>query len=168
MKKYISLVLVMVLLFSSTITASATSNSNTITIQPRWSYLDTVSAYININALGIATCEGRATSRDALTVETVVRLLQPVSVSCCKRTTVSTATSRDALTVETVVRLQQLTDTGWSTIKTWSSTSVGSASVSKTYAVYAGYTYRTSVTGYVYDSNGNIIETGSASDTFYY
>lgn len=137
MKKYISLVLVMVLLFSSTITASATSNSNTITIQPRWSYLDTVSAYININALGIATCEGRATSRDALTVETVVRL-------------------------------QQLTDTGWSTIKTWSSTSVGSASVSKTYAVYAGYTYRTSVTGYVYDSNGNIIETGSASDTFYY
>ena len=97
----------------------------------------TVTAYLDINLLGVATCEG-------------------------------SATARALVDVKVTVRLQQLTDTGWSTIKTWSATNEGCSSASGKYAVYSGYTYRTTVSAYVYDEDGNIIETGSASDTFEY
>lgn len=74
----------------------------------------------------------------------------------------------ESMDVKVLVRLQQLTDSGWSTIKTWSVTGVGAARASGVYAVHSGYTYRVSVTGYVYDDNGNLLEAGSTSDTFVY
>lgn len=123
------------MIITMTIPASATTAESTI--QPRWTYLDTVYAYLNINWLGIASCEG-------------------------------SATAGSLVTVEVTVRLQQLKDTGWATIKTWSATDTQSAVASGSYAVQKGYTYRVSVTGYVYDSNGNLVETGSATDTFVY
>ena len=138
MKKVITILLVAILLVSVVTPVHAVSNVEAETaIQPRWTYLNTVSAYLSINALGIATCEGSA-------IATVVQ------------------------DVKVVVRLQQLTDTGWSTIKSWSATNAGASSAEGKYAVYKGYTYRTTVAAYVYDDSGNIIETGSASDTFVY
>lgn len=135
MKRFLSLILIAMVIFSMAVPASAAVADNMV--QPRWSYLNSVTAYLNINFLGIATCEG-------------------------------TATARVGETVEVTVRLQQLKDTGWATIKTWTSTGTGTAAASGNYAVYSGYTYRTSVTGYVYDSDGNLLETGTATDTFEY
>lgn len=138
MKKLISLFLIAFLLISTVSPVYAAPPAETeSTIQPRWSYLDTVTAYLDINILGVATCEG-------------------------------SATARALVDVKVTVRLQQLTDTGWSTIKTWSATNEGCSSASGKYAVYSGYTYRTTVSAYVYDEDGNIIETGSASDTVEY
>ena len=138
MKRAISILLVAIIMFSAASPVYAVSPAESeSSIQPRWTYLNTVSAYLNINVLGIATCEGSA----------IANVVQDVEV---------------------IVRLQQLTDTGWSTIKSWSATNAGASSAEGKYAVYKGYTYRTTVAAYVYDNNGNIIETGSASDTFVY
>lgn len=131
MKKVISLLIVIGILCGMVVSVSAS------TVQPRWTYLDAVYANLDINWLGVATCEGGAAANDTVTVKVVVRL-------------------------------QQLKDTGWSTITSWSSTGTLSATSSGSYAVYSGYTYRVSVTGHVYDSNGTLIETGSATDTFVY
>ena len=64
--------------------------------------------------------------------------------------------------VKVIVRLQQFKNGYWTTLKSWSATGTMSAICSKQYAVYDGYRYRVSVTGYVYDSNGTILETASA------
>ena len=106
-------------------------------IQPRWSYLNAVSAHLDINWLGVATCEGRATAKNLVTVKVIVQL-------------------------------QQFSETGWITINSWTSTGTQTAYASGSYAVYSGYTYLVSVTGYIYDSNGNLIETGNATETFVY
>ena len=132
MKRAFAILIVIGILSAIAVPVAASSNENII--QPRWSYLDSVHAYLDINWLGVATCEG-------------------------------SATARSLVEVETIVRLQQQTDTGWSTIKTWSSTGTASASAGGKYAVARGYDYRVTVSGYVYDDNGNIVETGSSSDS---
>lgn len=136
MKRIVSLLIVIAIM--SIMVVPATAASSEPVVQPRWSYLDTVTAYLDINETwGMTTCEGRATAGEYVTVKVIVRL-------------------------------QQLTDTGWSTLKSWSSTGLVTAAASGNYAVYSGYTYRVSVTGYVYDDDGNIVETGSATDTYIY
>lgn len=138
MKKVFSLLLATLLLLSSAFPVNAVEpEQSVITVQPRWTYLYSVTASLDINLLGVATCRG----------------------------TTACGSVRD---VEIIVRLQQETATGWSTLKTWTDTGSGSAIASGSYAVARGYTYRTVSSVYVYDDNGNIIETGSASDTFYY
>ena len=135
MKKIVSLALVTVLLFMMVVPASAANADNTV--QPRWTYLNIIDAGLDINWLGIATCEGNVLAYGNTTVKVVVRL-------------------------------QQQTDSGWSTLKTWSDTDTGSAYASGIYAVHSGYTYRVSVIAYAYDANGNLLETGSTSDTLVY
>lgn len=135
MKRVTSLLIIIVILCVMVLPVSATSVDNTV--QPRWTYLDSVYAYLDINWLGVASCEGRATAGDFVAVKVVVRL-------------------------------QQLKDTGWATIKSWTATDTQTVGASGSYAVYSGYTYRVSVTGYVYDSNGNLVEAGTATDTFVY
>lgn len=57
------------------------------------------------------------------------------------------------------VRLQRNDDGQWNTIKTWrGSNSGGCSSAGGTKTVASGYTYRTFVTGYVYNSDGVVIE----------
>ena len=135
MRRITALLIIVTILCAIAAPASATTIDNIV--QPRWTYLNSVYAYLDINWLGVATCEGRATARDFVNVEVVVRL-------------------------------QQLKDTGWATIKSWTSTGTLTASASGSYAVYKGYTYRVSVTGYVYDASGKLVETGTATDTFVY
>lgn len=131
MKRVTCYLLVCILLCSMVIPAAAEES----TIQPRWSYLDAVSAVLDINWLGVASCSGQAVARKAVDIEVVVNL-------------------------------QQQTNTGWTTLRTWSSTGSVTALASGQYAVYRGYTYRVNTIAYVYDSNGNIIETGMATDTY--
>lgn len=132
MKKALAIIFTVVILCSITIPAAAVESDNTI--QPRWSYLDAVYAYLDINWLGVATCEG-------------------------------SAVAHSTVQVKTVVRLQQKLDSGWYTVETWSDTGTGAAGASGKIAVARGYDYRVTVSAYVYDDNGNIVETGSSSDS---
>lgn len=130
MKRLFCIFLVLVMLSLMILPAAATE----VTIQPRWTYLDTVSAALDINWLGVASCSGQGFVRSSNKIEVVVIL-------------------------------QQYSNTGWVTLKSWSSTGTTSALASGQYAVAHGYTYRVNVFAYVYDSDGNIIESGSSSQS---
>ena len=74
MKRTTALLLIVGLLCAMATPVGATTNENTI--QPRWAYLNTVVASLDINWLGVATCEGTAVVRGSMDVKTVVRLQQ--------------------------------------------------------------------------------------------
>lgn len=132
MRRLAALLMVIGILCTMIVPVAAASNENTV--QPRWTYLNSVYAYLDINWLGVATCEGAAVIRSSMEVKTVVRL-------------------------------QQKLDSGWYTVKSWSDTGTCTAGASGSYAVARGYDYRVTVSAYVYDDNGNIVETGSSSDS---
>jgi outer membrane lipoprotein-sorting protein len=69
MKRIIALLLAAILLFTSVCTASAAEIEAASDVQSRWSYLETISAYLNINALGVATCSGFGTARSLVNVK---------------------------------------------------------------------------------------------------
>ena len=75
-------------------------------------------------------------------------------------------TAYENVPVEIIMHLKQLKNGSWGTLKTWSITGTCALNIEKQYAVEHGYTYKVVVTGYVYDSNGNILETASASKSF--
>lgn len=58
------------------------------------------------------------------------------------------------------ITINQISHDGqWNMIKTWTgSSSAGYSSAGGTKTVASGYTYRTFVTGYVYNSDGVVIE----------
>lgn len=64
--------------------------------------------------------------------------------------------------VSVTMKLQMKIDDDWSTLETWRAYGNWSATCDTQYVVYSGYEYRVFVLGYVYDNNGNIIESGSA------
>lgn len=77
-------------------------------------------------------------------------------------------TAYENVPIEIMMHLQQNKNGSWGTLRTWSIVGTGALSSEKQYAVERGYTYRVVVTGYVYDANGNILETASASKSFVY
>lgn len=70
--------------------------------------------------------------------------------------------------VSVTMNLQRLSNGFWETLYTWSDSGTWSVTCDGYYAVYSGYSYRVIVQGYVYDSAGNIIESGSAVQVRYY
>lgn len=107
-------------------------------IQPRFNYINTVYAELSIDEL--------------------------IGVATCS----GVMSSRYAKPVKIIVRLQQYRDGSWVTLRTWSATGTIGASYNGQYAVSSGYTYRASVTAYVYDADGGILETATATDSYYY
>ena len=130
MRRLFCFILVLLMLFTMVLPTAASQ----ATVQPRWIYLDFISASLDINALGVASCRGQA------------------AVSSTNR-------------IAVYVTLQQNTSSGWVTIRSWSATAIGAAQASGQYAVARGYTYRVNTVVYVYDGRGNVIETGSTSQT---
>ena len=78
-------------------------------------------------------------------------------------TCVGEVRAREMVQLKVVVQLQRLEDGMWNTLYTWSNTGTLFASKSGNYAIARGYTYRAKVTGFGYDADGNIIESGSAT-----
>ena len=65
----------------------------------------------------------------------------------------------DAMETMVQVRLQQQINGEWKTIQTWTGhRSAGTSDAGGTKSVDYGYNYRTYVKGYVYDGNGNLLE----------
>lgn len=57
-------------------------------------------------------------------------------------TCTGTVTAKNTYPVEVFVQLQILENGSWRTLKSWTNTGTLSASVTKNYAVYSGYTYQ--------------------------
>lgn len=83
-------------------------------------------------------------------------------------TCTGTVTAKNTYPVKVYAQLQILENGSWRTLKSWTNTGTLSASVSNSYAVYSGYTYRVYVIGYVYDDSGNIVDSGSEYHSVYY
>lgn len=74
-------------------------------------------------------------------------------------------TAKNLYPVEVEVYLQVYRNNRWDTLKTWTGTGTMNCSISNQYAIARGYTYRVYVIGYVYNSNGAIVESGSTAHT---
>lgn len=70
--------------------------------------------------------------------------------------------AKKILPVKVTVNLQVYKDGYWQTLKTWSETGTATANTSFSYAIASGYKYRTYTIGYVYNSEGVILESASA------
>ena len=135
MKRITAFLFSAVLIISLALPASAAVKE---TVQPRYTYINSVYASLSINeATGVTTCTGRVTAKNTY----------PVEVD---------------------VYLQQDMGSYWKTVKSWSATGNWSTSLTGNHAVYDGYTYRVYVVGYVYDSNGNLLESASGTHTVAY
>lgn len=77
MKKVFSLLLATLLLLSSSFPVNAIAPElSVVSVQPRWTYLHTVTASLEINLLGVAKCKGTAVSGSVKDVKITVRLQQ--------------------------------------------------------------------------------------------
>lgn len=129
MKKLTAILLVTITIFSMVSPVAAT-------VTPRYTYTETVSAYIDIDTTsGVAHCRGDCVAYDAVKVEVKVYL---------QRYNESTSS--------------------WDTLKTWVAENTGIAAVDAYYSISSGYKYRVRTVGYVYNSDGTLVETVSASD----
>ena len=138
MKRIVSLLLAIVLSLSFTISATATQLNQT-PIMPRYTYIaSTVVDLIIDESTNVTTNDAYFLTYDKN---------QEVQVVC---------------------KLQRYNNSKWNTVKTWTASGYGYAGVYKDWAVPSGYTYRTYATFYVYDSNGNVIESVSRSDSQYF
>jgi len=107
-------------------------------ISPQYNYIDAYSVNLTIN--------------------------QSSGIASCSATCYTSSSK----TVEIEYNLQRYMGSYWATVKTWTSSGTSYASLSKSWAVYSGYTYRGKATYRVYDSSGNLLETGSATKTYSY
>lgn len=63
--------------------------------------------------------------------------------------------------VDVKVKLQQFKDSKWVTLYTWEDEGISLATIDGSRAIAKGYSYRTYVTGSVYDANGKCLESVS-------
>lgn len=140
MKKTFVLVIVLTIILSFGTHSLATINEMpTNNIVPMYTNIANFGAALEIDSLGIATCEGILTHR-------------LYDGSC-----------------ELTMKLQKLgTDKSWNTIATWSAEGTTKCSDYQYKAVSRG-TYRVAVTAKVYNSSGSLVETQSVysiTDTY--
>lgn len=93
------------------------------------------------------------------TIYAYLKIDEDTGIATC----VGEVRARDMLPVEVLVQLQQLKDGTWTTLYSWANTGTCIASEAGSYAIAKGYTYRAKVIGFAYDTDGNIIESGSAT-----
>ncbi len=95
-------------------------------------------------------------------INTIYSLLK-IDESSGIATCVGEARAKEMVPVEVMVQLQQLDNGTWNTLQTWFGTGTYYASAAGSYCVPKGYTYRTKTIAFVYDNDGNIVESGSGS-----
>lgn len=89
----------------------------------------------------------------------LLKIDEGVGIATC----VGEMQAKEMVPVKVVVQLQRLESGTWNTLQTWSNTGTFYATKAGSYAIAKGYTYRTKTIAFVYDTNGNIIESGSAT-----
>ena len=125
--RVLALLVAIALLICSTVYAS----EDTI-LQPRYSYISSLTAKLSINTTtGVTYCYGKVQASSFLPVKILFSLQKKIGNS-------------------------------WYTVKSWMETANTSATVSQYYCVNSGYEYRVEVVGFIYDSNNALLETGTA------
>jgi hypothetical protein len=133
MKKIIGLIIVMSILLTFEMQAYAADEKPAGEISPMYINLMSLSSHLDIDKLGIAGC--------------TANLTQSLSDGSCKL----------------IMNLQKLdSDEKWSTIATWTKEGVMKCANVQYRAVSRGK-FRLSVTGEIYDNNGNFIESGTVN-----
>lgn len=69
--------------------------------------------------------------------------------------------------IQIICELQRYNNSKWNTLKTWTTSGMRDVSLTKSWAVAKGYTYRAYVTFCIYDSNGFLLESASGSKSAY-
>lgn len=97
-------------------------------------------------------------------------LTSSITISDGKAHSTGSMRPRSSHQTSITVKLQQKVDGKWKTLQSWTgSSSSGVCSAGGSKSVEKGYSHRTYVTGRVYDSRGNCLETASkASSSKYY
>lgn len=72
------------------------------------------------------------------------------------------------VTIKIVGTLQQYINGGWSSISSWTSIGTSFITLDKARSVYSGYQYRFYARFYIYDSNGNFLESDFQAKTYDY
>lgn len=144
MKKIISLGILILMAVLCSVPVSATCETTAANpnglITPKLTYISLLTAELSINSSGKATCKGQASAYDS--------------------------THTTMLTVQ----LQKSNGSSWSTIKSWTASSTGTAvaTVDQDYYVVHG-TYRVCATARVYNYSGDLLESKSVySNTVVY
>lgn len=95
-------------------------------------------------------------------INSIYSLLQ-IDESAGIATCVGEMQAKEMVPVEVVVQLQRLENGVWNTLQSWSNTGTFYATKAGSYAIARGYTYRTKTIAFVYDNDGNIVESGSGT-----
>ncbi len=130
MKKLFSAALLVIMALFLPLSAYAANANTDKPMSPRFSYILSMSAGLEINSAGKAVCGGTVTP------------------------------SSNTYTSDLTVSLQQKTGTGWSTIKSWTDSGEGYLGVNLEghwYVVHG--TYRVCSTAKIYSSSGTLLET---------
>lgn len=130
MKKIISAALIVIMVFSLALSSYAANANTDKKMSPKFSYILSMSAGLEINSAGKAGCAGTVTP------------------------------SSNTYTSDLTVSLQQNTGTGWSTIKSWTDSGVGYVGVTlEGYWYVVHGTYRVCSTARIYSASGILLET---------
>lgn len=120
---------ILVVCILATVAFSAMAAEEAPTATPRYSHISLLTGSISINGSGTATCNAQGKAQSAS---------YKVQLNC---------------------QLQGYTGSYWSLIKSWSTISTSSASISKTQATSSSYSsYRLQITCKVYDSSSVLLE----------
>lgn len=136
MKRFICMGLIIFMAVFSAAPAYAAEGTKNLgtqgSIAPLFTYIWTLDAGLSINSSGKATCVGNVTIYNS------------------------------SYRTDLAVQLQKSTDSGWTTIKTWTASGIGVAGthLEEDYYVVRG-TYRVCSTAKVYNTSGTLLESES-------
>lgn len=143
MKRRILAILSLVLILASVLVMPASAadapTAATAAVTPRYVNIMGFNASIGINSSGKASCYSFV------------------------------ETANSSYTVYLSVSLQRYVNGGWSTVKNWSTSGTGEATLDKSWYVTSGYYYHTAATATVYTSSGSFVESQTIySQSYYY
>lgn len=136
MKKFVCLALILLMAMFSAVPAYADNGAAVKAPGPqdvapaRFTHISLLNAGLDISPSGLAGCLGNVFLYNS------------------------------SYTAVLTVELQKYTSSGWSTIKTWTTSSTGYANIEGNYYVVYG-TYRVRTTAQVYNPSGDLLETES-------
>lgn len=132
-KRITSGILILVLVLTSVASAVSATAPSSEAIQPRWTRIYSLKAFLDISSSGRADCSSKVMLKN----------------------------SSDS--AELTMSLQRSSNgTSWTTVKTWTDSGQGSISVDGSWYVLSGYYYRVKAAVKVYNSSGTLVESATA------
>jgi len=128
MKRRILSLVSLVLLITFLLVLPAEAVEETPTVSPRYVNISLMTASINVNSSGKASCYG------------------------------DVKTANSTYTIYLDITLQRYKDGYWNNVKSWDTSGTGEVDLDKSWYVTSGYYYRTAATATVYTSGGSYVE----------